>query len=150
MDGLPKTGFLRLSQILIFIPVGKTCWWEGVKSGRYPQPVKLSPRCTAWVAEDIHELIRQISRREITGASFVNAVEDANRVKIDPDSRGGFADKFWNRVPTGQMPSDGPATFSSRIERNRAAVFKPKRQDDTRDKDCGNPTPTSSRSGKSR
>lgn len=43
------------------IPVGKTCWWEGVKSGRFPRPVKLGPRVTAWRVEDIRELIRSIS-----------------------------------------------------------------------------------------
>jgi prophage regulatory protein len=28
-----------------------------VKSGRYPQPVKLGPRITAWRVEDIRRLI---------------------------------------------------------------------------------------------
>jgi predicted DNA-binding transcriptional regulator AlpA len=32
-----------------------------VKSGRFPKPVKLSRRCTAWRAEDIHALIKQLS-----------------------------------------------------------------------------------------
>jgi predicted DNA-binding transcriptional regulator AlpA len=61
MNGLPETGFLRLPQVLSMIPVGKTCWWQGVKSGRYPKPVKLSTRCTAWRVEDIHELIKTLS-----------------------------------------------------------------------------------------
>ena len=50
-------GFLRLSQILAIIPVSKSTWWAGVKSGRYPKPVKLGERITAWRAEDIHALI---------------------------------------------------------------------------------------------
>ncbi len=58
---IPETGFLRLHQIQSVIPIGKTCWWEGVKSGRFPKPVKLSRRCTAWRAEDIHALIKQLS-----------------------------------------------------------------------------------------
>jgi prophage regulatory protein len=58
MYDIPVTGFLRLPQVLTVFPVGKTCWWEGVKSGRYPKPVKLSPRCTAWRVEDILELIK--------------------------------------------------------------------------------------------
>lgn len=61
---LPETGFVRLAQVLRFIPVGKTCWWEGVKSGRFPQPVKLSERCTAWRAEDIRALIERISTQQ--------------------------------------------------------------------------------------
>ena len=58
---LPETGFVRLRTILTVIPVGKSTWWDGVKSGRYPKPVKLSERCTAWRAEDIRELIKQIT-----------------------------------------------------------------------------------------
>ena len=61
INEFPETGFLRLSQVLSFIPVGKTCWWDGVKSGRFPKPVKLSDRCTAWRVEDIRELIKRIS-----------------------------------------------------------------------------------------
>jgi prophage regulatory protein len=61
MHDIPETGFLRLPQVLEVIPVGKTCWWEGVKSGRYPKSVKLSPRCTAWRAEDIRELIKNLA-----------------------------------------------------------------------------------------
>jgi len=58
---IPETGFVRLSQILTVIPLGKTSWWAGVKSGRFPKPVKLSVRCTAWKAEDIRNLIKQLS-----------------------------------------------------------------------------------------
>ncbi|MBN8474507.1 AlpA family phage regulatory protein [Sulfuritalea sp.] len=64
---LPSTGFLRLPQIIgnpkanppqpPIIPVCRSAWWAGVKSGRYPKPVKLSPRVTAWRAEDIVALI---------------------------------------------------------------------------------------------
>lgn len=39
------------------IPVKKTAWWAGVKSGRYPPPLKLSPRVTVWRVEDIRRLI---------------------------------------------------------------------------------------------
>jgi prophage regulatory protein len=61
MQDVPETGFLRLPQVLSIIPVGKTSWWKGVKSGRYPKPVKLSERCTAWRAEDIRDLIKALS-----------------------------------------------------------------------------------------
>lgn len=64
---LPETGFLRLPNIIgdpkakppipALIPVGKTTWWEGVKSGRFPKPVKLSPRITVWKIEDILDFI---------------------------------------------------------------------------------------------
>jgi predicted DNA-binding transcriptional regulator AlpA len=61
MHYLPETGFVRLSQVLNVIPIGKTNWWAGVKSGRFPQPIKLTERCTAWRVEDIRNLITQLS-----------------------------------------------------------------------------------------
>ncbi len=67
MHQLPQTGYLRLSQIVgnpkakppipAIIPVSKSTWWQGVKEGRYPAGVKLSPRTTAWKVEDIRALI---------------------------------------------------------------------------------------------
>ncbi|MFT5591661.1 MAG: prophage regulatory protein [Oceanicoccus sp.] len=57
---IPNTAFLRLPQVLKMIPVGKSTWWAGVKSGRYPQAYKLGPRTTAWKAEDILKLIAEI------------------------------------------------------------------------------------------
>jgi prophage regulatory protein len=59
-SSFPTSGLVRLSAILAPngpIPVSKSTWWAGVKSGRYPQPVKLGPRTTAWHVEDIHTLI---------------------------------------------------------------------------------------------
>lgn len=56
---LPETGLLRLSHILAPagpIPVSKSTWWAGVKSGRFPKPVKLGPHTTAWHARDIRDL----------------------------------------------------------------------------------------------
>jgi predicted DNA-binding transcriptional regulator AlpA len=64
---LPETGYVRLPQIVgnaktdpplpAIIPVSKSTWWAGVKTGRYPRPVKLGPRITAWRVEDIRALI---------------------------------------------------------------------------------------------
>jgi predicted DNA-binding transcriptional regulator AlpA len=50
-------GLLRLPQVLAVVPVGKTTWWAGVKAGRYPQPIKISARCTAWRSSDIQRLL---------------------------------------------------------------------------------------------
>lgn len=54
---LPEIGFIRLSEILKIYPVSKSTWWAGVKDGRFPKPVKLGPKITAWRVEDIRELI---------------------------------------------------------------------------------------------
>lgn len=58
---LPQTGFVRLPTILEHFPVGRSTWWAGVKSGKYPKPVKLGPQMTAWRSEDIHRLIEEHS-----------------------------------------------------------------------------------------
>lgn len=67
MQTLSNTGFLRIWQIVgdkkanppvePLIPVGKSTWWQGVKSGKFPQPVKLGARTTAWRVEDIRKLM---------------------------------------------------------------------------------------------
>jgi len=43
------------------IPVGRSTWWDGVKNGRFPKPVKLRPRTTAWRVEDLREWIEQVA-----------------------------------------------------------------------------------------
>ena len=63
---LPETGFIRLKNIIAPygpIPVSKSTWWAGVKSKRFPQPVKLGPKITAWRVEDIRALIERPERR---------------------------------------------------------------------------------------
>lgn len=67
---IPESGFLRLKQILgdpkanppipPIIPVSKSTWWEGVASGRYPRPVRLSARSVAWSCEGIRALIENL------------------------------------------------------------------------------------------
>ena len=76
MHYVPETGFLRLPEIIGrpanperntpavpgLFPVGRSTWWAGVRSGRYPPPVKLGDRCTAWRAEDIRALIERTGK----------------------------------------------------------------------------------------
>jgi predicted DNA-binding transcriptional regulator AlpA len=67
MKRLPEFGLLRLTQIigdkrkptiLPIIPVSRSCWWNGVKRGRFPAPVKLAGgTATFWRVEDICALI---------------------------------------------------------------------------------------------
>lgn len=59
---LPTTGFLRLPSILSVIPVSKSTWWAGIKTGRFPKPVKLGVRITVWRVEDIRTLIDSLPR----------------------------------------------------------------------------------------
>jgi prophage regulatory protein len=65
---LPETGFLRIWHIVgnkknntpALIPVSRTTFLNGVKSGKYPKPVKLGQRTTAWRVEDIRKLIEKL------------------------------------------------------------------------------------------
>lgn len=60
----PRTGLVRLAQILAPngpIPVSKSTWLKGVKDGRFPKPVKLGPRTTAWIVENIRALFEGTS-----------------------------------------------------------------------------------------
>lgn len=63
-SGLPEIGFVRLDTILEIIPIGKSTWWAGVKEGKFPKPVKLGKRNSAWKVEDIKALIKQFEAGE--------------------------------------------------------------------------------------
>ena len=64
---IPTTGFLRLPQVLRIFPVGKSSWWRGIKEGRYPKPVKIAPRTSAWRAADIAALMDSLGGTEDGG-----------------------------------------------------------------------------------
>jgi hypothetical protein len=73
----PTTGFVVLKQILGRyggpIPLGPTRWWQGVKMGEFPKPLKLGGR-TVWPVRDIDRLIATCADPQSRGA--------------DPSSRG--------------------------------------------------------------
>lgn len=52
---------LRLPSVLARVPVSRSAWWAGVKSGRYPAGVKLSKRTTCWKSSDIEALIQSLA-----------------------------------------------------------------------------------------
>jgi predicted DNA-binding transcriptional regulator AlpA len=57
VENLPEVGLLRIKQVLQFIPISKSSWWQGVREGRFPKPRSLSKRVTVWQASDIRTLI---------------------------------------------------------------------------------------------
>lgn len=61
---LPEEGFVRLPQVLEVIPVSKSTWFRGIQSGRFPTPVKLGARVSAWDVRDIRGLL---DHKEATG-----------------------------------------------------------------------------------
>lgn len=61
---IPENAFLRLPQVLAIIPISRSAWWQGCKSGRYPKPIKLGPRTTVWRSADIAALVERLSKGE--------------------------------------------------------------------------------------
>lgn len=58
-------GFLRLKQVLTLIPISRSSWWAGVAQGKYPRPIKLGQRVTAWKVSDIQKLIKRIEDENV-------------------------------------------------------------------------------------
>ena len=57
---LPAEGFVRLPKILEVLPIGRSTWWAGIKSGRFPAGIKHGPRTTVWPVEEIREIMVQL------------------------------------------------------------------------------------------
>lgn len=58
-----KNKLLRINQVLALVPVGRSSWWDGCRTGRYPKPIKLGPRTTVWRAEDIAAFIENLGNQ---------------------------------------------------------------------------------------
>jgi prophage regulatory protein len=73
-----RRGLLRLCEILAPhgpIPVGRSTWWAGVKSGIFPQPIKLGARITAWRAEEIQRLVESGVHRPFKSRDLAKAAD---------------------------------------------------------------------------
>ena len=72
-----RAAFLRITQIVgnpeaeppipALIPIGKSTWWQWVRDGKAPAPVKLGPRTTAWKSSDISDLIDSLNATKAGG-----------------------------------------------------------------------------------
>ena len=49
---------LRLRQVLERVPISKSSWWSGIKTGRYPSGRKLSERTTVWLESEIMAVVK--------------------------------------------------------------------------------------------
>ena len=67
MSNTDMPRLVRLKQIIgdpkanppieAIIPISKSSWWEGVKTGRYPEAIKLGANTTVWREDDVRRLI---------------------------------------------------------------------------------------------
>lgn len=61
---MPIDGFVRLPQILAFLAISKSCFYKGIREGRFPAPVKLTPRTSAWRAVEIRKIAEGVASHE--------------------------------------------------------------------------------------
>tara|TARA_B100001057_G_scaffold384913_1_gene391512 strand:- start:284 stop:553 length:270 start_codon:yes stop_codon:yes gene_type:complete len=54
----------RIKQVLEVIPVSKTTWWNGVRHGRFPKPIR-NGRMTFWKSEDIETFIDALNSADL-------------------------------------------------------------------------------------
>lgn len=61
MHSLEDKALLRLPRVLSLVGISRSSWWAGVKSGRFPAGIKVSPRVTAWRTSSISELLDRLA-----------------------------------------------------------------------------------------
>ena len=54
------TALIKLPDVLLLYPVSRSSWYQGIKAGKYPPPVKIGPRSSAWRLSDINKLIEDV------------------------------------------------------------------------------------------
>ena len=48
---------IKLPEVLAIVGMKKTAWYAGIKAGKYPRPIKRSPRDTVWPMSAIQKLV---------------------------------------------------------------------------------------------
>lgn len=48
---------IKLPEVLATVGMKKTAWYAGIKAGKYPRPIKRSPRDTVWPMSAIQKLV---------------------------------------------------------------------------------------------
>jgi prophage regulatory protein len=56
-DEIPRT-LLRLPAVQRMVGLGRTQIYNLAKVGKFPKPIKLSERCSAWIASEIEDWIK--------------------------------------------------------------------------------------------
>ncbi len=62
-DAYKQRNLLRLKEVLALYPISRTSWYDGVKMGLYPQPVRLGKKTVAWRASEIEAAINQLNAK---------------------------------------------------------------------------------------
>ncbi|KAA0261774.1 MULTISPECIES: AlpA family transcriptional regulator [Hafnia] len=54
---IPITGFIRQKNLMQCLPFSSATLWRRVAAGTFPKPLKISPKITAWRAEEVRQWI---------------------------------------------------------------------------------------------
>lgn len=50
---------IPLNDVLQLLRISKSSWWAGVKSGRFPAPIRLSAKTVRWSRSQILQIVQQ-------------------------------------------------------------------------------------------
>jgi len=54
--------FYKLKDVTHSFSISRSAWYRGVQDGRYPSPIKLSERSSAWRGSDLDKLADLLSK----------------------------------------------------------------------------------------
>jgi prophage regulatory protein len=54
---------LKLKEVLEIYPISKTSWYEGIRIGLYPPPIRLGKKTVAWRSTDIEAAINELNNK---------------------------------------------------------------------------------------
>ena len=55
MESFDEIRFLRLSDVLKIVPIGRSTLWKKIKKGEFPGPYNLGERTIAWKYTEVIE-----------------------------------------------------------------------------------------------
>jgi len=60
IEELPKSGYIRLPEVLKLLGISRSTFYAGIKSGKYPAPVRIGKRISGWRVEEIRKLNKNL------------------------------------------------------------------------------------------
>ncbi len=54
---------LKLKEVLEIYPISKTTWYDGIRMGLYPPPIRLGKKTVAWRSTDIEAAINELNKK---------------------------------------------------------------------------------------
>jgi len=54
------SSFLRITEVMKKTGIAKSTIWLWAKEGKFPKPIKLSPRITVWEEEEINKWMSKL------------------------------------------------------------------------------------------